>query len=53
MKKLSKRLFLHCMADFTVCAISREEAASVAEVLIMKHPAGVSLLVKQVAMAVK
>lgn len=44
-----------CIAwrDFTVRAISREEAASVAEVLIMKHPAGVSLLVKQVAIAVK
>jgi colanic acid biosynthesis glycosyl transferase WcaI len=38
--------------DFTVFAISFDEAARVAEVLIIKQPAGVSLLVKQVATAV-
>ena len=44
-----------CIAwrDLMVLAISVEEAASAAEVLMIKQPAGVSLLVKQVATAVK
>ena len=41
----------HAMQEETLSTF--EEAASVAEVLIIKQPAGVSLLVKQVAMAVK
>ncbi len=44
-----------CIAwrDLMVLAISVEEAANAAEVLMIKQPAGVSLLVKQVATAVK
>ena len=38
-------------ADFAEVGV--EEAASAAEVLMIKQPAGVSLLVKQVATAVK
>lgn len=52
-KELGKCLFLHGMAGFHRVRNIPEEAASVADVLIMKHPAGVSLLVKQVAIAVK